>query len=124
MVRVEHLRMTDGNQTSGPGSSSRRSTRLRLIGLIVLGLGIGGAGIVYWAGSPDRSDDPARLGFNRPKERQMGLLYGKMGTLIQNWSDDLEQPGTQAAFIAGFAVLVAGGCYYFARLLDHDDQTD
>ena len=64
------------------------------------------------------------LGFNRREERQMGLLYGKMGTLIEDWTDDLKQPGTQAVFILGFSALVAGGCFYFARLLQNDDNPD
>lgn len=97
-----------------------------MIGIVVLVLGISGAGVVYWLGtrSPDLKDDPSMLGFNKREERQMGLLYGKMGTLVEAWEEDLKRPGTQASFIAGFSVLVAGGCYYFARLLEYDDQTD
>ena len=116
--------MTANDKTSGTHSSSRRSAQLRMIGIIVLALGIGGAGTVYWLGtrSPDLSDDPSMLGFNRPKERQMGLLYGKMGTLIEDWSEDLKHSGTQAEIIVGFSVLVAGGCFYFAQLLGHDDE--
>jgi hypothetical protein len=117
--------MTVNDQTSGPHSSSRRSAQLRLIGIIVLALGIGGAGMVYWLGtrSPDLSDDPSMLGFNKREERQMGLLYGKMGTLIEDWSDDLKRPGTQAFLIVGFSALVAGACFYCARLPDNDDKT-
>ena len=98
--------MTANDKTSDSHSSSRRSAQLRLIGIIVLALGIGGAGTVYWLGtrSPDLSDDPSMLGFNKREERQMGLMYGKMGTLIEDWSDDLKRPGTQAFLIAGFSV--------------------
>lgn len=112
------------DQPSGPHRSSGRSAQLRLIAVIVLALGICGAGIVYWLGtrSPDLGDDPSMLGFNKREERQMGLLYGKMGTLIDDWEDDLKHPGTQAFLIAGFSALVAGGCFYFARLLDDDTE--
>jgi hypothetical protein len=79
--------------------------------------------MVYWTRSPDLSDDPSMLGFNKREERQMGLLYGKMGTLIMDWSEDLKQPGTQATLIAGFSLVVAAGCFYFARLLTDDDET-
>ena len=97
-----------------------------MIGIIVLVLGLGGAGVVYWLGtrSPNLNDDPSMLGFNRREERQMGLLYGKMGTLVEDWTEDLKRPGTQAVLIAGFSVLVAGGCLYFARLLENDDKSD
>ncbi len=120
------MRMTVDDKTSPPGASSRRSAQLRLIGIIVLVLGIGGAGIIYWLGtrSPDLSDNLSMLGFNKAEQRQMGRLYGKMGTLIEDWTQDLKRPGTQAFFIVGFSVLVAGGCFHFARLLEPDDNTD
>ena len=96
-----------------------------MIGVIVLVMGIGGAGILYWlrTRSPDLSDDPSMLGFNRAETRQMGQLYGKQGLLIEEWSEDLKQPGTQAVIIVVFATLIAAGCFYFARLLDYDDET-
>lgn len=105
--------------------SKRRARWLRIIGVIVLALGIGGAGILYWlrARSPDLSDDLSMLGFNRAEQRQMGQLYGKSGLLIDEWFDDLKQPGTQAILIAGFSALVFAGCFYFARLPDVDDKT-
>ncbi len=105
---------------------ARRRARLRLAGTSVLLAGLAGAATVYWLGtrSPDLSDDPSMLGFNKREERQMGLLYGKMGTLIEDWKDDLRQPGNQAALIAGFAVVIAAGCFYFARLLDDENRTD
>ena len=66
--------MTVSNKTSGPHSSSRRSAQLRMIGVIVLLLGIGSAGVVYWMGtrSPDVSDDLSMVGYNKAKTRQMG----------------------------------------------------
>ena len=67
-------------------------------------------------------DDPAMLGFNRAEHRQMGQLFGKMGSLMDDWSDDLHQPGTQAMLIVMVALLVAAGFFYFARLLDVDDE--
>jgi hypothetical protein len=117
--------MSVNDRTPGPVSSfKRRSRRLRLIGIVVLALGIGGAGILDWlrTRSPDVSDDLSMAGFNRAEQRQMGQLYGKSGQLIDAWSDDLKQPGTQAILIAGFSVVVFAGCFYFARLLDYDDE--
>jgi hypothetical protein len=101
----------------------RRARRLRLIGVVVLALGIAGAGTLYWlrTRSPDISDDLSMQGFNRATQRQMGRLYGKSGLLIDEWADDLQRPGTQAALVAGFSVMVFAGCFYFARLLDYDD---
>ena len=68
--------------------------------------------------SADLSDDLSMVGYNKSEERQMEILYGKQGELIEDWSNDLEQPGTQAILIIAAVALVAGGCFYFARLQD------
>lgn len=117
--------MTANDPQVGPGPASRRSARLRLTGVIVLLAGVIGAGIVYWQGtrSPALSDDLSMVGFNRAQRRQMGQLYGKMGTFIEDWSEDLKRPGTQAAIIVGASVIIAYGCFFFARLSGNDDRT-
>jgi len=51
-------------KTPNPDSLSKQSARLRIIGVIVLLLGIGSACIVHWIGirSADLSDDPSMGG--------------------------------------------------------------
>lgn len=112
-------------KTSGPDSPSKTSARLRRAGVIVLALGIAGAAVVYWLGtrSPDASDDLSMVGYNKAQARQMGQLYGKSGLLIDEWFEDLKQPGTQAIIIAAVSALIAGGCFYLARLSAGDDKT-
>jgi hypothetical protein len=113
------------NKSSAPATSSRRrARRLRRVGVIVLALGIAAAGIIYWMGtrSPDVSGDLSMVGFNRATQRQMGQLYGKQGLLIEQWIEDLKQPGTQVIIIVIFSTVIAAGCFYFARLLDVDDE--
>jgi hypothetical protein len=104
--------------------SKRRARQLRIIGVTVLVMGFVAAGFVYWLGTrgPDLNNDPSMQGFNRAEQRQMGQLYGKSGLLIDEWSDDLKQPGTQAILILIFSGLSAVGCLYFARLMDVDDE--
>lgn len=99
--------------------------RLRIIGLIVVLLGIVSAGIVYWLGTraPDLSDDPSMVGNGRAGRRQMGVLYGKSGQLIEDLSNDLKQPGTQAIIIALVSAGITSGCFYFARLLENHNET-
>ena len=112
-------------KSSSPDASSKTSARFRLAGIIVLVLGLAGAGAIYWAGtrSPDLTDDPAMTGYNRAQMRQMGMLYGKMGPVIEQWLDDLKQPGTQAVLIAAVSALGAAGCFYFARLSNDNGET-
>jgi hypothetical protein len=100
----------------------RRGRRFRFTGVILLVLGIAGAGVVYWLGSraPGFADDLAMVGFNRSEDRQMGLLYGKQGRLIEDLTHALKQPGTQAFLIVAAAAVIAAGCFYFARILEDE----
>ena len=110
-----------------PAPTERRARRYRLAGIIVLLVGCAAAGGVYWAGTrgPDVSEDAAMTGFNQGEERQMEILYGQQGELIEKLTENLKQPGTQAGLIAGVAGLVAAGCFYSGRLLaDETKPTD
>jgi len=118
--------MSVNNNAPAPvGASRRRARRLRMIGVTVLASGVVAAGILYWLGtrSPDVSNDLSMVGYNRAVTRQMGQLYGKQGLLIEQWSEDLKNPGTQAVIIVLFSALVAAGCFYFSRLLDDDEES-
>ena len=117
--------MAVSDEKNNPVSSPKRAARLRMIGILVLLLGIGGAGVVYWLGtrSPDVSDNLSMVGYNKARTRQMGMLYGKMGPVIEKWFDELKQPGTQAEIIITVSILIAAGCFYFARLSDVDDAS-
>ena len=87
----------------------------------MLALGIAGAGFVYWMGtrSGSLSDDPAMAGYNKAGVQQMGVLYGKMGLMIDDLSDDLKRPGTQAGLILVASTLLAAACFYLGRPVDH-----
>jgi hypothetical protein len=78
--------------------------------------------VVYWTRPLDVPDDLSMAGYDRAHTRQMEILYGKQGRLIEEWSNDLKQPGTQAVIIATVSIIVAAACFYFARLSD-DDET-
>jgi hypothetical protein len=115
----------DSNDTPDPLSSGKRRGRpLRITAAIVLLLGIFGADAVYFLGTRSASSpgDPALLGNEKAQVRQEEILYGKQSVLIDNWTNDLKKPGTQALIVVVAAALVAGGCFYFSRLLDRSDD--
>ena len=103
-----------------PLAVRRRVRRYRLAALVILLLGLVGAGTLYWleARPTDYTSDPALLGFDRAERQQMGVLYGKQGQLVEDLDDSLRQPGTQAILIILGAALVAGGCFQFSRVLE------
>lgn len=107
-----------------PQAPSRLSARLRLIGLLVLLLGLGGAGLVHWQGtrSPDLADDPAMLRYNKAATRQMGLLFGKSGVMTDELLEALKRPRVQAGILAVLSALVALACFGFASWLDSGEE--
>jgi len=112
--------MTDAK----PGQPRKLSTRLKRAGIIILAVGILAAGIVYWLGTRNNelNNDPSMQGFARAEQRQMGQLYGNSGEMIDDWTDDLKQPGIQAVLILIVSGLAAAGCFYFARLVSVDEE--
>ena len=110
---------------SDPFSKKRR--RVRLFGGLTLLAGLGSATLVYQIRTRSQvvADDPSTVGFNQPQRRQMALLYGNMGLMVEDLTEDLKRPGTQAAMILGASGLVAAGCFYFSNRLDGlDDGAD
>ncbi len=103
----------------------QRAKWLRLIGFGVLLLGMIGATEVYRQGllASDWMEDPSMVGYNRAESRQMGLLFGRQGAMLMEFNETLQNPRTQAIIILVVAVLLAGGCWYFAHLLDRDNQS-
>lgn len=91
-----------------------------MIAVIILLAGVLSAAIVYWLGSRGRdySDDPSMIGFNKSEERQMEILYGKQGQLIEDLNHSLKQPSTQAVLIAVAAAMAATVCFQFSRILE------
>ena len=100
--------------------------RLRKIGIVVLSLAIVSAGVVYWRGKEAEKvfEDPSMGGFNKANQRQMEMLYGKMGTVTEDLIQFLKQPRTQAAIILIGGGLIAAGCFYFARLVSYGDESE
>jgi hypothetical protein len=118
--------MAVNNPMPGPDSSPKAGAWLRAIGVLVLLLGLGGAGLVYWTGDPpdDLSDDVSTARTSKKLARDIEINVGKMGLfmndLLENWQD----PGTQALTIIVASVLVASGCFYFTRLQVRRDESD
>lgn len=99
------------------GSLHRDKARLRKAGLIILIVGLCSAGIVYWIGS--RAEDPALAGYRqaeaRAESRQMEMLYGTSGDIMQKLLIAMKQPGNQALAIVAVTALVSCACFYLGR---------
>jgi len=111
------FQMIETAATAGPDQAPRHSARLRQLGMSVLFAGMVAAGIVYWFGSRarDLSDDPATIGYYKPQTRQMGMLYGQMGVMMDDLLAALKRPGVQAGLILGASGVFCLICFYLAR---------
>ena len=107
-------------------SPSRNNRRWKTCGVIVLVLGAIGAAVAYWHGMQSESlnDDPSMFRYNKAEHRQMGVLYGQAGYLIDDFTNSLQEPGTQAVLIGVTSVVVAAGCFYMGSLSRRSDETD
>jgi hypothetical protein len=110
--------MAANNTSPGLVSSRKAGARLRTVGVLVLLLGLSGAGLVYWMGAPpvDLSDDVATPATSKREARAIEANVGKMGLFMSDFLEDWQYPGTKAGAIAVASFLVASGCFYFARL--------
>jgi uncharacterized protein HemX len=110
---------------TGPSSLQREKTRLRWIGVIVLALGLGSAGFVYWRGNraEDSRLEQYREAQTRAESRQMQMLYGTSGGVMEDFLNSLKRPGNQALGIAVIAGLIAAGCFYLGRPLPEGEET-
>lgn len=118
MTEVEHV-------TGRAAVARRRARQLRIAAVIVLLLGAMLAAVVYLRGrrQVDLSEDPSMIGYDKAQARQMEMYYGKQGLVLNQLLEALKKPNTQAIIILAAAGLVAGGCFYVARLVEIDGQT-
>ena len=113
--------MAETNQKALTDSATlhREKARLRLIGVVVLVTGLSIAALVYWRGT--RAEDARVEQYEqaqaRAESRQMQMLYGTSGGLMEDFLNALKRPGNQALIIAGISGLIAGGCFYLGRPL-------
>jgi hypothetical protein len=124
--RWPNSEMPVDNPISNPDSHARRLKWLRTLGVLILLLGLGGAGAVYWTGTPpdDLSADPATARSYKTESRDIEINFGKLGLLMIEWENDLKYPGTQAVIIIAVSGLAASGCFFFAHLIDRGVEPD
>jgi acetylglutamate kinase len=110
----------------GLHASKKIVRRLRTVGIAAIAIAVVSASLVSWRGrgSEDLSNDPSTAGFNKANQRQMEIMYGKMGTITEDLVQHLKEPRTQAIIILLGGGLIAVACFYFARLVSCGDSSN
>lgn len=107
-------------------SLHREKARLKKVGGVILLLGLVSAGLLYWIRT--RPEDPALAQYRQDEarvvSRQMQMLYGTSGSVMQDFLTALKRPGTQAIIIIVVTALISGACFYLARPFPKDDDPD
>ena len=118
------------NPAAIPSSSRKRRTAFNALGVLVLVLGTGSAGLIYWHAQQSSATPPNGQAIStveggwqdgtlapqdsKKSSRDLELYYGKAGMLTIRLRDWLEQPETLAIIIATVSTLVAAGCFLVA----------
>lgn len=91
----------------------------------MLSVGIVSAGLVYWIGnrSQDARLDQYQEAQARAESRQMQMLYGTSGGLMEDFLNALKRPGNQALGISVITVVIAAGCFYLGRPFPEGKET-
>ena len=103
---------------------NREKARLRLVGIVILAVGLISAGLLYWLRTKDSNLDQIRESQAHAESRQMQLLYGRSGGITSDLSNLLKEPSAQALLIIGGSAIVAAGCFYLGQpIRTSDDAT-
>ena len=103
--------------------SSRQASKLNLAGIIILVIGFVISGVVYELGqrAEDPDLDPSMIGFEKQQNAQMERMYGKSGELMEDLTEGLKQPGTQAGIILAISFVTSLICFRFARPIPEEE---
>ena len=102
----------------------QKPSKLKLAGIVVLVLGIVSAGVVYELGrrAADVELDPSMIGYDKQQNEQMERMYGKSGELMEDLSNGLKQPNTQAGIILAVSVVTSLICFHLAKPVPEEEK--
>ncbi len=107
-------------------SQIRRTAILNTVGLIVLLIGIGSAGLIYRSGQKppalenttgEWKDGSLSLTESKTATRNIELFGGKLEVLMVQWQERLQRPTAIAIITSAISTLIALGCFLAAHLL-------
>lgn len=110
------------NNSFDPIALNREKTRLRRAGIIAFAIALVAAGLVYWLGTRGENAgvDQYQDAVTRSESRQMQLLYGTSGGIVDDLMNALKRPGNLALLILAIGGIIAAGCFYLGRPLPDD----
>ena len=107
-----------------PDSTPWPPRRTRQLGAVILFASLLAAGALYRSETRSAETPEGQLlaGYDRQRDHDMGLLYGRGGRDLMNVLESINSPTGHALLTIGGGVFVALMCFSRARLVEDDQQ--
>jgi len=82
------------------------------------------AGGLYWSEIRSRDTPEGELlaGYDRQRDHDMGVLYGRGGRYLMNALNDVDSPAGHAVLLVAAGLIGARLCFYRARLVEDGER--
>jgi hypothetical protein len=99
--------------------------RTRQLGALILAISVLAAACLYWAETRSAETPAGQLlaGYDRQRNQDMGVLYGRGGRDFINALDDVNSPTGHVVLVIGAGMIGAWICLYRARLVEDDERS-
>jgi len=107
-----------------PDSTPWPSKRTRQLGALILLASLLAAGGIYWS-ETRRAEIPegqVLAGYDRQRDHDMGVLYGRGGRDLMNALDAVNSPAGHAILTIGAGIIGAWMCFSRARVVEDDER--
>jgi hypothetical protein len=107
--------------TDSPPWPSRRT---RQLGVLILLISVLAAGVIYWWEARSAAIPAGQLltGYDRQRNHDMGVLYGKGGRDMVNAIEAVDSPAGHAVLTIGAGLIGAWMCFSRARVVEDEER--
>jgi hypothetical protein len=108
-----------------PDSTRWPPRRTRQLGALILVASLLAAGGIYWSETRSAEIPEGQLlaEYDRQRNHDMGVLYGRGGRDLMNALDAVDSPAGHALLTIGAGIVGAGMCLWRARLVEDDERS-
>ena len=92
---------------------------------MILAASLLAAGGLYWNETRSAETPAGQLlaGYDRQRDHDMGLLYGRGGRDLMKMLESINSPGGHALLTIAGGVIAAGMCFSRARVVEDDERS-
>jgi hypothetical protein len=108
-----------------PDSTPWPPRRTRQLGALILAVSLLAAGGIYWSEirSAETPDGELLAGYERQRNHDMGVMYGRGGRDLMNALQTVDSPAGHAILVIGAGLIGAGLCLRRARQVEEHERS-